>query len=115
MRELLYAIPGGRPGQGLEWGLTPAHMSYRVGPGPRLVGVGLTPEVRGGAMMVSCAGDPGGGDCRLCCRQVAEECRRRGFDRVVCDFEGAPVGTLEQLAQSLPAAKDGCCGCNTKT
>ena len=60
MRELLYAIPGGRPGQGLEWGLTPAHMSYRVGPGPRLVGVGLTPEVRGGAMMVSCAGDPGG-------------------------------------------------------
>ena len=50
MRELLYAIPGGRPGQGLEWGLTPAHMSYRVGPGPRLVGVGLTPEVRGGAM-----------------------------------------------------------------
>lgn len=43
MRELLYAIPGGRPGQGLEWGLTPAHMSYRVGPGPRLVGVGLSP------------------------------------------------------------------------
>ncbi len=103
MRELLYAIPGGRPGQGLEWGLTPAHMSYRVGPGPRLVGVGLTPEVRGGAMMVSCAGDPGGGDCRLCCRQVAEECRRRGFDRVVCDFEGAPVGTLEQLARTLSA------------
>lgn len=103
MRELLYALPGGGRGQGKGWGLTPAHMSYRVGPGPRLVGVGLTPEIRGGAMMVSCAGDPGGGDCRLCCRQVAEECRRRGFDRVVCDFEGAPVGTLEQLARALGA------------
>ena len=36
-----------------------------------------------------------------------------GLDEVINQYIDSV--TLEQLAQSLPAAKDGCCGCNTKT
>ena len=35
-----------------------------------------------------------------------------GLDEVINQYIDSV--TLEQLAQSLPAAKDGCCGCNTK-
>ena len=35
-----------------------------------------------------------------------------GLDEVINQYIASV--TLEQLAQSLPAAKDGCCGCNTK-
>ena len=34
MTELLLALPAGRGTRGREFGLTPAHMAYRVGPGP---------------------------------------------------------------------------------
>lgn len=104
MKELLYALPSGmeRPDDG--FGLTAAHMAYRVVPGPRLTGAGLTPDIRGGAMFIACPGDPGEGDPQLCCRQMVGECRRRGFDRVICDFEGAPVGGAERLAAALGRA-----------
>ena len=36
-----------------------------------------------------------------------------GLDEVINQYIDSV--TLEQLAQSLPAAKDVCCGCNTKT
>ena len=36
-----------------------------------------------------------------------------GLDEVINQYIDSV--TLEQLSQSLPAAKDGCCGCNTKT
>lgn len=101
MKELLYALPGGMEHHGADWGLTPAHMVYRVIPGPKLIGVGLTPELRGGAMFIACPSDPGEGDPQPCCRQAAAECRRRGFSRVICDFEGAPVGGSERLASAL--------------
>ena len=47
---------------------------------------------------------------------VPEVCGRgfwAGLDEVINQYIDSV--TLEQLAQSLPAAKDGCCGCNTKT
>ena len=101
MRELLLALPPGREDLGRPWGLVPAHLCYRVEPGLRLAGVGLTGRVRGGAMMIAASGGLEEGDCRPLCRQVEGECRRRGFDRVICDFEGPPTGGLSALAQAL--------------
>lgn len=99
--ELLYALPGGGKRPSPAWGLTLAHMTYRIIPGLRLAGVGLTAEVRGGAMFIACPGEGLEGDPRFCCRQVAGECRRRGFDRVICDFEGVPTPALIRLTQAL--------------
>jgi hypothetical protein len=111
MNELLYLLPPGMAHHGADWGLTPAHMAYQIAAGPNLIGMGLTPEVRGGAMVIACSADPGEGDPQPCCRQVLAECRRRGFRQVICDFEDAPVGGTERLC----AALDRVCGQNGLT
>lgn len=101
MKELLYALPGSMENAGNVWGLTPAHMTYRVIPGPKLIGVGLTPKIQGGAMFLASSGEGLAGDPQPCCRQVLAECRKRSFDRVICDFEGAAADGLEQLTTAL--------------
>lgn len=101
MKELLLALPAGRESRGREFGLTPAHMAYRVGRGPRLLGARLPPSVRGGLMQIDCAGFDGTGDPVPCCRQILGECRRRGFRGIVCDFEGPPSGCLPKLVEIL--------------
>ncbi len=101
MKELLLALPAGRETGGRSYGLTPAHMAYRVGPGPRLFGIRLPQGLRGGLMQVDCAGFDGAGDPVPCCRQILGECRRRSFRGIVCDFEGLPVGCLGKLVEIL--------------
>ena len=101
MKELLLALPAGRETGGKRFGLVPAHMAYRVGPGPRLLGIRLPQGLRGGLMQVDCAGFDGGGDPVGCCRQILGECRRRSFRGIVCDFEGPPAGCLPKLAEIL--------------
>ncbi len=101
MKELLLALPAGRETGGRSYGLTPAHMAYRVGAGPRLLGVQLPQGLRGGLMQVDCAGFDGGGDPVGCCRQILGECRRRSFRGIVCDFEGMPTGCLGKLVEIL--------------
>lgn len=101
MNELLLALPAGRDTQGGHYGLSPAHMAYRVGSGPRLLGVRLPPELRGGYMLLDCAGFEGAGDPSNCVRQILGECRRRSFKGIVCDFEGMPTGCLGQLTRLL--------------
>ena len=101
MKELLYALPGGGKPPPPAWGLTPVHMTYRITPSLRLTGVRLTEGVRGGGMFIACPGDVESADPTFCCRQVAGECRRRGFDRVICDVESLPSPTLTRLIQAL--------------
>lgn len=101
MKTLLYALPGGMASRYSDFGLTPAHMCYRIAPGPRLTGVALDGGVRGGAMLISCAGMPDDGNVQPCCRQILSECRYRGFTRVICDFECAPQGVCARLAAAL--------------
>lgn len=101
MKELLLALPAGRETRGREFGLIPAHMAYRIGPGPRLLGIRLPQGLRGGLMQVDCAGFDGEGDPVGCCRQILGECRRRSFRGIVCDFEGLPVGCLGRLVEIL--------------
>ena len=106
MKELLLALPtGGLPAgvsnEGKKFGLTCAHMAYRVGPGPRLLGMRLPEGLRGGVMQLDCAGFDGGGDPVDCCRQILGECRRRGFRGIVCDFEGPASDCLMKLVKIL--------------
>lgn len=101
MNELLLALPAGRDTQGGRYGLSPAHMAYRVGNGPRLLGIRLPPDLRGGYMQLDCSGFDGAGDPTNCARQILGECRRRAFKGIVCDFEGIPTGCLGRLAELL--------------
>ena len=101
MEELLLALPAGQESRGGQFGLIPAHMAYRIGAGPRLLGVQLPASLRGGLMMIDCRDFDGQGDPTSCCRQILGECRRRGFRGVVCDFEGPPTGCLTRMADIL--------------
>ena len=101
MKELLLALPAGVSTEGERFGLTRAHMAYRVGPGPRLLGTRLTAGLRGGVMHLDCAGFDGGGDPVDCCRRILGECRRRGFRGIVCDFEGPASDCLMKLVRIL--------------
>ena len=101
MKELLLALPAGRETRGRSFGLTPAHMAYRVGAGPKLLGIRLPQGLRGGLMQVDCAGFDGSGDPVGCCRQILGECRRRSFRGIVCDFEGEPRGCMGKLVEIL--------------
>lgn len=101
MKELLLALPAGRDTQGERFGLTPAHMAYRVGEGPKLLGTRLPPGLRGGLMQLDCAGSDGAGDPVGCCRQILGECRRRCYRGIVCDFEGMPSEALGRLVEIL--------------
>lgn len=102
--EILLALPAGQAApEGLA--LTCAHMAYRVGPGPVLLGIRLPGELRGGLMLLDCAGFDGAGDPSDCCSQILGECRRREFQGIVCDFDCPPAGCLGQLVSVL----DRCC------
>ncbi len=101
MKDLLLALPAGQESRCGQFGLTPAHMAYRVGPGPRLLGIQMSAPPRGGLMMLDCRDFDGGGDPAVCCRQIVGECRRRAFQGVVCDFEGPPTPCLGRLVELL--------------
>ena len=80
---------------------TAAHMAYRIGPGPKLLGVRLPPQLRGGVMLLEARDWDGSGDPIPCCRQILWECRHRGYSGIVCDFEGPPVGSFSRLVHIL--------------
>ncbi len=101
MKDLLLALPAGQESRCGQFGLTPAHMAYRIGPGPRLLGVQAAAPPQGGLMSLDCRDFEGGGDPTGCCRQIIGECRRRAFRGVVCDFEGPPLSCLGRLAALL--------------
>lgn len=103
--EILLALPAGQPVPEVQAALTCAHMAYRVGPGPRLLGIRLPDRLRGGLMYLDCAGFDGSGQPEDCASQILGECRRRGFQGILCDFEGPPSGCLGPLAAIL----DRCC------
>lgn len=107
--ELLLALPAGRPAPAERFGMICAHMAYRVGAGPRLLGIRLPDGLRGGMMLLDCDGFDGAGDPGPCCSQILGECRRRQYRGIVCDFEGPPTGCVGQLLTTLDqgCAKEG--------
>ena len=107
--ELLLAMPVGYTPPAVRFGLTSAHMAYRVGCGPTLLGIRLPDDLQGGLMFVDCEGFDGIGDPLPCCSQILGECRRRSYGGIVCDFDGAPTQCLSQLVSVLDqqCAKEG--------
>ena len=101
MKERLSALPGGAADAGADFGLVPAHMTYEIAAGPKLTGIGLTPDIRGGAMLIACSGGRESGEPQYCCRQVLGECLRRGFDRVILGYEGDAGPAAQRLAAGL--------------
>ena len=99
--EILMALPVGQPVPDGQAALTCAHMAYRVGSGPTLLGIRLPDGLRGGLMLLDCHGFDGAGDPSGCCSQILGECRRREFQGIICDFDCPPTGCLGQLVSVL--------------
>lgn len=103
--ERLLALPVGHTAPPTRYGLLSAHMAYRIGNGPILLGIRLPDDLQGGLMYLDCVGFDGLGDPLPCCRQILGECQRRNFQGILCDFEGQPTACLSQLLTVL----DQCC------
>lgn len=84
-----------------RYGLTPAHLAYRVGGGPHLYRSQLPAPLHGGVMVLDNRGFDGGGSAETFCQEVVRECAARGFQGVFCDFEGAPMPLLERAVALL--------------
>lgn len=107
--ELLLAMPVGYTSPPARFGLTSAHMAYRVGPGPVLLGIRLPDDLQDGLMLLDCADFDGEGDPLPCCSQILTECRHRNYQGIVCDFDQPPSDCLIQLVSTLDqqCAKEG--------
>ena len=87
------------------YGLTLAHMAYRVWVGPHLFRANLPVSARGGLLLVSDSGFDGRGSPGPFCQEVLRECSARGYTGVICDFDrhfpvlGRAVAELSPLLQ----------------
>lgn len=83
-----------------SWQATPAHLAYRMGPGPHLFRAEGTAPLRGGLMVLDDRDfDPLGPTGPLC-QEIVRECQARGFSGAVLDFEGR-LPPLEGIAAVL--------------
>ena len=81
------------------WRATPAHLAYRLGPGPHLFRADNTVP-RGGLMVVGDRGFDGLGPTGPLCQEILRECQARSFSGAILDFD-ARLPPLEQIAGHL--------------
>lgn len=81
------------------WQVTPAHLAYRLGPGPHLFRADSTAP-RGGLMVADDREFDGLGPTGPLCQEILRECQARGFSGAILDFEGR-LPPLEQIAAAL--------------
>ena len=84
------------------WQAVPAHLAYRLGPGPHLFRAGSTVP-RGGLMVVDDRDFDGLGPTGPLCQEILRECQAREFSGAVLDFENR-LPPLEQIAAALDEA-----------
>lgn len=83
------------------YGLTPAHLAYRVGEGPHLFRTQLPAPLTGGIMVLGHQGFRGGGRAEQLCQEIVRECAARSFQGVFCDFEEPVLPVLERAVALL--------------
>lgn len=83
------------------YGLTPAHLAYRVGEGPHLFRTQLPAPLNGGIMVLGHQGFNGAGKAELFCQEIVRECAARNFQGVFCDFEEPVLPVLERAVALL--------------
>ena len=99
--NLILTAPPSDARAALAYGLPVAHMAYRVGGGPHLFRASMPVSVRGGLMVMDNTGFDGRGEPPAFCQEVLRECSARGFDGVICDFEGRPLQLLAAIVRNL--------------
>lgn len=93
--------PPGMAADAGRFGLTLAHMAYRVGGGPHLFCSQHPFSQRGGLMVMDHQGFDGRGSPEELCKEILRECAGRGFTGVFCDFEGPAWPVLRKAVDSL--------------
>ena len=82
------------------WQAVPAHLAYRLGPGPHLFRADSTALPRGGLMVVDDRDFGPLGSVSQPCQEILRECQARGFSGAILDFENH-LPPLEQIAGQL--------------
>ena len=82
------------------WQAVPAHLAYRLGPGPHLFRADSTALPRGGLMVVDDRDFSPLGSVSQPCQEILRECQARGFSGAILDFENH-LPPLEQIAGQL--------------
>lgn len=98
---LILTAPPNQSRAALRFGLPVAHAAYRIGGGPHLFRANMPISVRGGLMALDCIGFDGRGEAGTFCQEVMRECSARGYDGILCDFEGRPMPLLAEIIRTL--------------
>lgn len=98
---LYLLVPPSLCGNATRFGLTPAHMAYRVGGGPHLFRTQLPTPLKGGVMVLEHQGFDGEGKAEALCQEIVRECAAHGFQGVFCDFDPPVLPVLERAAALL--------------
>ena len=99
--KLIFLTPPALERSAREQNLPAAHLAYRVGGGPHLFRASIPVSVRGGLMVIDNTGFDGRGEAGPFCQEVLRECMARGYDGILCDFEGHPLQVLAQAVRTL--------------
>ena len=102
--KLILTAPPDQTRAAQRFGLPVAHVAYRVGGGPHLFRANMPVTLRGGLMVVDNTGFDGRGEAGPLCQEILRECMARGFDGILCDFEGYPVPVLAGAVKALGEA-----------
>lgn len=90
------------------WRVTPAHLAYRLGPGPHLFRADSAALPKGGLMVIDDRDFTGLGPTGPVCQEILRECQARSFTGAILDFENR-LPPLEQIVSALdePFARRG--------
>ncbi|MEG0824351.1 MAG: hypothetical protein RSG86_01220 [Oscillospiraceae bacterium] len=99
----MLAVPPADGAAASVYGLPLAHMAYRIGCGGHLLRAKLPVALRGGLLVADSGGFDGRGNAQTLCNELLRECTSRGFDGVICNFDGPALPVLGQLVGLLGA------------